>query len=1019
MFNPAHFKELKWRNIGPFRGGRSVAVAGVARNPMTYYMGSTGGGLWKTEDAGMTWHNISDGFFRTGSVGAIAVAPSDPNIVYVGMGEHAVRGTMTTHGDGVYKSTDGGETWKHLGLTESRHIADIVIHPDNPEHLFVAVQGALHGPSECRGVYRSEDGGQTWCKVLYIDNTTGACDLSLDPSNPRILYAGMWDHRRYPWSVRSGGPGSGLFKSSDSGNNWERLNNGLPGEMGKVAVDVSPANPKIVYANIEAGNGGVFRSEDGGKSWQQTSGDRSTVARAWYYIEIFADPQDPETVYVLNEPLLKSIDGGRRFEEINTPHGDQHDLWINPGWPSNMILANDGGAAITFNGGHTWSSQYNQPTGQFYRVIADNRFPYYLYGGQQDNTTVAIPSRTPGPGISRQDWYPVAGCESAFLAFNPDNPERIYGGCYQGYIEIYDQETKMSRDISAYPALRLATEPKDMKYRFNWNSPIVVSPHNPDVVYHAANQVLRTADGGQRWKEISPDLTRNEPDKQGVGGGPFTNEGAGAENYNTISYLACSPHEPGLLWAGSDDGLVHLTRDEGRSWKNITPKELGEAVINSIEVSPHDPATAYLVANRYKFNDLQPMAYFTSDYGKTWTRINEGIAANHFVRVVREDLLRPGLLYAGTEGGLYISFNKGAQWQHLQLNLPVCPVTDLTIRDNDLIAATSGRGFWILDDLGPLQQSMGVLPRREAQLFRPKPTVRFHAETHPEPPAEMGANPPNGVIINYYLPWHMDRQLLTLQILDKNQRLVRTFTNQPDSNFVEYPGGPEREAMLPSRQGINRFHWDLRRTPIPGVPDIFVYGSYQSGLVAPGNYTLRLISPGDTLEQPFKIIPDPRLSASPEDYAKQQEALQGMENAVRDIHQSVKRMRVVKKQVAFLTKQMKKAGCAEELIQQGKAVQQRIRQWEERLIQPRQKTDQDVINYPNRLNAEFISLIERLDTHAPHVTDGARQRMQDLLRTWREQKSIYHDILDKDVSRFNQIYKEQDLPVVVIPSSAD
>lgn len=1018
LFNPAYFQELQWRNIGPFRGGRSVAVAGVVQQPLTFYMGSTGGGLWKTEDAGTTWNNISDGFFRTGSVGAIAVAPSDPNIVYVGMGEHAVRGTMTTHGDGVYKSTDGGETWTHIGLTESRHIADIEVHPDNPDLLFVAVQGALHGPSECRGVYRSDDGGQSWCKVLYIDNTTGACDLSLDPANPRILYAGMWDHRRYPWSVRSGGPGSGLFKSTDSGNNWERLANGLPGEMGKVAIDVSPANPKIVYANIEALHGGVFRSEDGGRTWRQTSADRITVARAWYYIEVFADPRDPQTVYVLNEPLLKSVDGGRSFEEISTPHGDQHDLWINPDHPSFLILANDGGATISFNGGSTWSSQNNQPTGQFYRVIADNRFPYYLYGAQQDNTTVAIPSRTQDAGISRQDWYPAGGCESGFLAMDPDNPERIYGGCYQGYIEVFDQETQLSRDISAYPALRLAAEPKDMKYRFNWNAPILVSPHDPNVVYHAANQILRTEDGGQSWREISPDLTRNEPDKQGPGGGPFTNEGAGAENYNTISYLACSPYEAGLLWAGSDDGLVHLTRNEGQSWENVTPKELGEAVINCIEVSPHNPATAYIVAHRYRFNDLRPMIFFTSDYGNSWSRIKEGIAGNHFVRVVREDPKRPGLLYAGTEGGMYISFDQGRQWHRFQLNLPICPITDLTIHDNDLIASTSGRGFWILDDLGPLQQSMGVLPRRRAVLFQPKPTVRFTARETYEKAQALGANPPNGVIINYYLPWRMDQQELTLQILDHNQRLVRTFTNQPDSHTVE-EDSPEPENLLPAQQGVNRFYWDLRRTPIPGVPDIFVYGSYHSGLVAPGKYRLRLISPSDTLEQPFEIVADPRLSATPEDYARQQEALRQVESAVRDIHQSVKRMRVVKKQVAFLTKQMQKAGCADELIHQGKAVQKRINDWEKHLIQPLQKTDQDVINYPNRLNAEFISLIERLDTLNPEVTDGARRRMQDLLESWQEYKSIYHDILDKDVSRFNRIYKEQDLPVVVIPSSAD
>lgn len=1021
VFNAALYQGMQWRNIGPFRGGRSVAVTGVPNDPMVYYMGSTGGGVWKTEDAGISWNNISDRYFTTGSVGAIAVAPSDPNILYVGMGEHAVRGTMTSHGDGVYKTMDGGESWIYLGLPASRHIAGIEIHPENPDIAFVAVQGALHGPSEERGVYKTTDGGRSWCKVLYLDNTTGASDLSIDPYNPRILYAAMWDHRRYPWKVRSGGPGSGLFKSVDGGENWVRLSGGLPDAMGKVAIDISPANPKVIYANIEAEKGGVFRSDDGGRTWRQTSADRRTVARAWYYIEVFADPWDQETVYVLNEPMLKSIDGGKTFEEIFTPHPDHHDLWINPRHPQNIIIANDGGASITFNGGQTWSSQANQPTGQFYRVITDHRFPYFIYGGQQDNSTVAIPSRTDGRGIGQQHWYPVAGCESAFIAFDPDDPRIIYGGCYQGYIEKYDRETKTSTDIMAYPVLGLATEPRNMKYRFNWNAPIVAQPQNPGIIYHAANKVLRTDDGGYSWQEISPDLTRNETDKQGAGGGPFTNEGAGGENYNTISYLACSPHEAGVIWAGSDDGLVHHTRDEGVTWNNVTPPEISEALIQNIEVSPHNPAAAYVVATRYRFNDFRPLVYYTNDYGKTWEKIVDGIASDHFVRVVREDPIQPGLLYAGTESGLYISFDHGKQWRRFQQNLPICPITDLQIQDNDLVAATSGRAFWILDDLSPLQQSMGHLPKQKMVLFEPKAAVRLGTQPREEPFEDEagGDNPPSGMIIDYYLPERIDSLSLQLEIRDAQGLLVRSYSNEKDPEQDAYPERYSPEPLLPDRQGLNRFSWDLRREPLPGIKGILLFGDYRGSLVSPGHYTLRLMTRTDTLERPCQVLPDPRIEATPESYAQQQEALLRIENTARDLLTSVNRMRAVRKQVAFLTEQMKKAGCKKDVIEKGKKIEKEMISWEENLIQPKLETDQDVINYPNRLSAEIIYLMYLLNSNTPQLTRGVQTRLEDLVQQWDEHKAVYRKIMEKEVARFNEIFKEQDLPVVLIPSSAD
>ncbi|MCI5081557.1 MAG: glycosyl hydrolase [Saprospiraceae bacterium] len=1019
VFNAAYYKKLKWRNIGPFRGGRSVAVTGHPNDPLTYFMGTTGGGLWKTEDAGLQWKNISDDFFATGSVGAIAISPSDPNIMYVGMGEHAVRGVMTSHGDGIYRSNDGGKTWRHLDLIDSRHIADIQVHPKNPDNLYVAVQGALYGPSEMRGIYHSEDGGQSWKRILYVNNTTGASSLSMDPHNPRILYAGMWDHQRTPWNIRSGGTGSGLYKSTDGGMTWQQLHNGLPADMGKVGIDVSPANPEIVYANIEAENGGVFRSDNSGKTWKQVNSQRVTFARAWYYIEIVADPVDPMTVYVLNAPLLKSIDGGQSFKPIANPHSDQHDLWINPKNTQNMILANDGGACISFNGGTTWSPQNNQPTAQFYRVIADNRFPYYVYGGQQDNSTMAIASRTTDAGIDEKDWYPVAGGESAFIAFDPDDPALVYGGSYQGNISVYDQTTGMTKDIMAYPNVGLSSLPSEMKYRFNWNAPIVAAPNNPQVIYHAANVVLKTTDGGISWEQISGDLTRNEKQKQGPGGGPYINEGAGGENYNTLSYLACSVHDPKVIWTGSDDGLVHITRDGGQNWENVTPSGLEESLINAIEVSPHDAATAYLSVNRYKWNDLQPIIYKTTDYGKSWQKIVEGLSGDSFVRVVKEDKKKKDLLYAGTENGLYISFNGGKFWHEFQSNLPMCPITDLTIQDNDLVAATSGRGFWILDDLGPLQQTMGGIVNGQPLLFQPKPSIRLLASGGSKAPANQGQNPPNGMIIDYYLPYTFDSTDLKLEIYNDAGELVRIYSNQKDDQFETYPGGPKAEKPLPAHHGINRFHWDLRRETLPAVPKVFVLGDYRGSLVAPGSYTLVLKGPDFELRQQATLLADPRLNSTEQDYLEQQQILVQIENAVQDIHESVNQMREIKDQLKFLNSILARMEDQKDLIDTGKVVIQKINQWEEDLIQPKQQTFQDVINYPNQLNAELLNLKSRVDTHDPRVTNGAKSRLQELLEQWHQHRLAMQDLISIDVTNYNNLYKSREIPALYVPASAE
>ncbi len=1014
------FQGMQWRNIGPFRGGRSIASTGVPGDPQTYYMGTVGGGVWKTTDAGITWKNITDGYFNVGPVGAIAVAPSDHNIVYVGTGEHSVRGVMTTPGDGMYKSMDAGKTWTHIGLPNSKRISEIKIHPKDPDVVYVAVQGALHGPSEDRGVYRSMDGGKNWEKVLYVDEQTGASDLSMDLNNPRILYASMWYHIRYPWTMISGGEGTGsaLYKSTDGGDTWEKMTRGLPAHFGKSAIDVSPANSEIVYANIESEGtkGGVYRSDDGGETWRQTTSDRITVTRSWYYMEIFADPQDQETVYVLNAPMLKSIDGGKSFKSIQNPHGDQHHMWINPDNPQNIILSNDGGACITFNGGESWSSQQNQPTAQFYRVITDNRFPYHVYAGQQDNSSVAIKSRTNGRGIDWKDWYAVSGCESAFLAFDPDDPEIVYGGCYQGQINAYDHKTETRKDIMAYPTAVLAWTPSEMKYRFNWNAPIVASPQDPNTIYHAGNVVLKTTDGGLTWTAISPDLTRNEKSKQIDGGGPYTNEGAGGEVYNTISYLECSPHDANVIWTGSDCGLVHVTRDGGQTWTNVTPPDVGEVLINAIDVSPHDPATAYVAATGYKNDDFTPVAYKTNNYGKTWTKIANGIENNAFVRVVREDLKVKGLLYAGTERGFYVSFDDGKNWEKFQSNLPVCPVTDITFQDNDLVISTMGRAFWILDDIGPLQQAKRDAMDKEMALFAPKPTYKYSGGGS-SPSTSTGQNPINGVIIYYSLPENMDSTNLTLDILDKNGDLVRSYSSKKEKTKT-WIGGPQPEPAIPNKKGVNRFNWDLSREAGPGVEGVFMLGNYSSGEVMPGTYTIRLSDGKKQLETEAVVLGDPRIDASTEDYEAQEALLKQLERTFREIHTSVNEMRALKDQIMAIIKPLKDNAEMKDLVEQGEAISKQIDAWEQLLIQPKQKTFQDVINYPNKLNAEIASLIGRISQANPKLTQGTKERMEDVQQEWSESQKAMQKLVNEDIPAFNKLYKSKGIAPILLPGKA-
>lgn len=1014
VLNDSMYHGLKWRNIGPFRGGRSVTSSGVIGQPMTYYMGSTGGGIWKTIDDGITWKNVSDGFLKTGTVGAIAVSESNPNIVFAGMGEHAARGVMTSMGDGVYKSTDAGKTWKHMGLDETRHISDVIIHPTNPDIVFVTAQGAQYGPSNQRGVYRSLNGGDTWENVLFVDENTGASSLSMDMTNPLILYAAMWQHRRYPWTIESGGENSGLYKSTDGGTNWKKLKEGLPKAFGKAGISVSRANAERVFAVIEAEGkkGGVYRSDDAGKKWTQINSNRINIARSWYYMEIFADPQDENVVYVLNAPVTKSIDGGKSFTPLPTPHGDNHHLWINPNDNSKMINSNDGGANISNNGGKSWSTQQNQPTSQFYRVITDNLVPYNVYGGQQDNSAIAIASRTNDNGIDWKDWYSVAGCESAFLAFDPDNPEVVYGGCYQGIIEKWVRASREGKAIKEYPELGLGKVPKDFKFRYNWNAPIISSPHDRNTIYHAGNVVFKTMDGGQSWQVVSPDLTRNELEKQGEGGGPYTNEAAGGENYNTLMSLVESPHEQGVLYAGSDDGLVHITKDGGANWQNITPPNLAEGIINSIEVSPHNPATAYITVMRYKSMDLKPYIFKTSNYGNTWTKITNGITNKHtFVRVVREDKKQKGLLYAGTETGLYISLNNGQNWQPFQLNLPVVPINDLTIQDNDLVAATAGRSFWILDDLGAIQNSLDT--SEKLKIYKPKDTYRIFGGSPEKPVPGLGQNPKQGVTFDYYLPKDSDSLNLKLEIL-QNGTVIKTVSNTKPKDFKSWPGGPPKPSVLPSKKGHNRFTWDFSKEQIPSIDKVFVFGDYKGASVAPGVYTLRLSLEKETVETEAVVLPNPKIDGTPADYAEQQQVLNQIENAVYAMHDAVNQMRSAKAQLKSYGKLLKENENASELLKIGDSLMKRIKTWEENLIQPQQKTFQDVINFHNQLNADFMHLKGFVDTAEPKVTKGAKERLRDLLAQWKTFENEKNSIVNTEMAKYNELYSTLKLPAILI-----
>lgn len=1005
----AELAPVKARHVGPFRGGRANTATGVIGDPLTYYMGNAGGGIWKTEDAGQYWTNISDGHFGTGSIGAIAVAPTDPNIVYVGTGEHAVRGVMTSSGDGIYKSTDAGKTWSKIGLENSRHVSRIVVHPKDPNTLWVGVQGALYGPSEERGVYKSTDGGTSWKRTLFTDNLSGCVEIDLDRSNPLIMYAAMNTYGRKPWKVISGGDGSGLYKSTDGGESWEKAQTGLPKELGKIGLSICQSNPDKVYAVIESDSekqlGGLFVTTDGAKNWSRVSDDHRLIQRAWYYTEVFADPQNENTVYVMSAPMLRSLDGGKNWEVMSGPHGDYHDLWINPANPKNMVLADDGGAGITFNYGKTWSRQNNMPTVQFYRVSVDNHFPYRLYGGQQDNTSVRLDSRNlNGGSIGPEAMTASAGGESAFLAFDPDDPQLVMGGSYLGTINVLDTKTGASVNIMAAPIQYLALDAKDMRYRFNWNAPIIRSQHDKNVWFHAAQVILRTHDLGTTWEEASPDLTRNEKSKQGKGGGPYTNESVGAESYGTISYLIESPHEAGVLWTGSDDGLVHLTRDDGETWKNVTPTGLKECLINAIEVSPHDPGTAYIATTRYKFDDHKPGLYVTKDYGKTWKNISAGIPDGAFTRVVREDDKVKGLLFAGTETGLYASWDGGTNWQPLQLNLPVTPISDLAVKHGDLIVATTGRGFWIVDDLGLLRQWKDE--PSGLHVYTPEPVILTNSSSELDGDAAdghhptRGVNPASGMVIYYNLPDDKDSTELTLEITDGEGKLIRSFTSEK-SDFAPWDGGPGSEPSLSAKPGLNRFVWNLRTTGRKGVNQVYIEGGYRGHKVSPATYNLTFKRGDKSAAAKGELEPNPLYNVSPKDYRIVHTYLSELANTLNEMHDMINQLYDAKAQVSSILKKLPEEEKMSEVRLHGKELIRKLSDWDATMVQRKSKAYDDVENYVNGFTADYLFLLNQSESGLPRITSASRARRVELDAIWSKYQ-ISGEVLFADVEAFNK-----------------
>jgi len=1048
------WKALQYRLIGPFRGGRVVAVSGVVGQDNVYYFGGVAGGVWKTTDGGLNWKPMFDKQKDASpSVGAIAVSESDPNTIYIGTGEACIRGNIVG-GNGVYKSIDAGKTWKFAGLPDTHAIGRLIVNPKDPDIAFVAALGHPFADNEERGIFRTRDGGKTWEKVLYKDAKTGAIDVQFDPSNPNILFAALWQARRTPWSLDSGGPGSGLYRSSDGGTTWKELNgHGLPdGILGRIGVTVSGANPNRVWAIIEAEKGGIYRSDDGGETWHITTDDHRFRQRAWYYSHIFADPKSADTVYILNTAAYRSNDGGKTFTNLHAPHGDNHGLWIDPNNPKRLINGNDGGATISTDGGESWGTLYNQPTAQFYHVTTDSRFPYYVYGAQQDNSTVGIASAGPDGAVDRSDWYDVGGGESGYIAPDPSDPQIVYAGSYGGDISRYDHRTHETQAINPWPVNPIGWAAGDLKYRFQWTEPIVFSPHDPKTMYFAAQVLFKTNDAGMSWSVISPDLTRNDKSKQASSGGAITKDNTGVEVYDTIFSVVESPVQKDLIWAGTDDGLVHLTRDGGQHWENVTPKAMPDwGTVSMVEASPKDAGTAYLAVERHKMDDFTPYVFKTSDFGKTWTKLVTGIPANDYVHAVRVDPRRTNLLFAGTEQGVYVSFDDGAHWQPLQLNLPNAPVNDLVVKNNDLVVATHGRSFWILDDITPIEQYSDSVPQEDVHLFTPAPTnhTLFRAGFFGAQ-GNVGKNPPAGAIIDYWLKTAVEKPeeakaqgtnsktetnaadssadkgkpeppKITVEILDASGKVIRKYPKKEEAadENEEFSRRDQNAGKPTGDAGLNRFVWDLRYEGATKVPHAPLWGGSTDGPDAvPGTYQVRLTVLGKSYTAPLEIQPDSRLKITQDDLAKQFELLLKIRDKVTDTDDAIIQIRDLRDQINALNKRLKDDPRAKAVADAGKFLDKKMTEVEEALIQTKAKSSQDVLNFPIRLNNQLVALGGVVNSADAAPTKQDYEVYDMLSKAVDEQLAKWKDIVATDVPSYNNLMKQQDVPALMLTKPA-
>jgi photosystem II stability/assembly factor-like uncharacterized protein len=1003
-FNESDYGALEYRLIGPFRGGRSAAVTGVPNQPNLFYFGATGGGVWKTNNGGRTWENISDGSFG-GSIGAISISKSDPNVIYVGGGEKTVRGNVSS-GYGVWKSEDAGKTWTASGLEKSRHIPRIAIHPTDHNIVYAGVMGNIYKPTEERGVYKSTDGGKTWRKTLFSNEHAGVVDLIIDPTNPRILYASTWRVQRTPFSLSSGGEGSALWKSTDSGETWTEISKheGFPeGILGIIGVTVSPVDNQRIWAMVEnKDQGGLYRSDDGGKTWSQVNNERKLRQRAWYYTRVYADTKDTNTVYVLNVSYHKSTDGGRTFGNYRAPHGDHHDLWIAPEDPNRMIIGDDGGAQVTYDGGETWSTYYNQPTSQFYRVTTDNAFPYRIYVAQQDNSTIRIPHRTDGYSISEDDWESTAGGESAHIAVDPEDNDIVYGGSYGGYLTRVNHKRKTTRAINVWPDNPMGAGAEAMKYRFQWNFPIIFSKHNPNKLYTFSQHVHVTENEGQTWRIISPDLTTNDPEKQKSSGGPITQDNTAVEYYCTIFAAQESPLKEGLLWVGSDDGLIHVTKDGGETWENVTPKGMPKwMMVNSIEPSNFDEGTCYVAGTKYKTGDFAPYLYKTTDYGKTWNNITNGIDEEHFTRVLREDPKRKGLLYAGTETGMYISFNDGKDWNPFQLNLPIVPITDLTIKDNNLIVATQGRSLWIIDDLTVIHQLFDAGLDKNV-LFKPKDSYRMSGGSR-KGSLTSGTNHPNGVMTFFNLKAYSDDDKVSLTYFDKKGDTIKTFSTSDKKNKLEVKKGP------------NQFIWNMTYEGAERLPGMILWAaSLQGPRAVPGTYEVALNVNGEVQRQRFNIIPDPRAESTVEDMQKQFDFITDVNATIDKAHKSIKNIRSINKQLSAFQMQYKDNDEVKDLVEQAKTLEEQLSNIEKALYQTKNRSNQDPLNFPIKLTDKLggLNALTRRGDFPP--TDQAVEVKNELTQKINTQLNSFNTLLSSEIKTFNEAFNSRGLEYLFV-----